>query len=240
MKNTTVREVIYGFKDLLDKQELSDEIGYSNRWIYFHLLNYRATLLNQKQQRDKLTELNYQTIPNLELEEVPDSEFACVPPMKCILLRTKVAIPDTIHLKSITSVLNKTGQVVKLTSIDPDMIKFKLQSRLPAQLDNIYYYLQNTGKGVYVYVWTNNPNFMKGISIKGIFYNPIIAQSIIDCEGNLDPCYNNLEAEFPIDPELLSTVYDKAIQSLIRSKSIGSDIINNDNDDITNTGPSIK
>ena len=52
MKRLKNREVIYGYKDYLDKQELSDEIGVSNRWIYFHLLNFRATLLFQKKEKN--------------------------------------------------------------------------------------------------------------------------------------------------------------------------------------------
>jgi len=240
MKRLTNREVIYGFKDLLDKQELSDEIGYSNRWIYFHLLNYRATLLFQKQERDKLTDLNYQTIPFLELEEVPDSDFECVPPLKCILLRTKSILPSTIHLKSVTSPLNKSGEIIKLSEIDPDTLKYKTASRLPAQIKDTFYYLQNTGSGVYVYVWSNDPNFMKGIAVKGIFYEPHIVEAMRDCAGNLDPCYNYLDAEFPIDPELISVLYDKAISVLIRAKSQVTDLMNNNSDDISNGQQSVK
>lgn len=240
MKKLTNREVIYGFKDLLDKQELSDEIGYSNRWIYFHLLNYRATLLNQKKEREKLSELNYQTIPFLELEEVPDSDFKCVPPLKCILLKTKSILPSTIHLKSVTSPLNKSGEIFKFSHIDPDTLRFKAESRLPAQVNDTYYYLQNTGNGVYVYVWSNDSSFIKGIGVKAIFYEPHIVESINDCAGNLDPCYNYLEAEFPIDPELLSLLYDKAISSLIRPKSQGTDLMNNNSDDISSGQQSVK
>lgn len=240
MKRLTNREVIYGFKDLLDKQELSDEIGYSNRWIYFHLLNYRATLLFQKKEKDKLSEMNYQTIPFLELIEAPDSDFKCVPPLKCILLRTKTTIPSLVYLKSVTSPLNKSGEIVKLSNIDPDILKFKTESRLPAQVNDTYYYLQNTGNGVYVYVWSNDANFMKGIAVKGIFYEPHIVEAIKDCAGSLDPCYNYLDAGFPIDPELLSLLYDKAISALIRPKSQGTDILNNNSDDISSSQQSIK
>ena len=48
MTKLTNRQVIYDFKDLMSKDRLSDDIGYSNRWIYNHLLNYRAQLLMQK------------------------------------------------------------------------------------------------------------------------------------------------------------------------------------------------
>lgn len=234
MKRLTNREVIYGFKDYLDKQELSNEIGYSNRWIYFHLLNLRATLLYQKYKQNKVSELNYQTIPFLSLGEVSSEHIKCVPPMKCILLKTESTLPSFIHLKSITTPLNQSGEVVKLTEIDPDHIKYKLESRLPAQLKDCYYYLQNTGNGVHVYVWSNEPLFTKGLAVKAIFYEPHIVQSIIDCAGNLDSCYNYLEAEFPIDPELLSSLYSMALQALLKGKSTVSDLSNDNLDTISN------
>lgn len=240
MKRLTNREVIYGFKDYLDKQELSNEIGYSNRWIYFHLLNYRATLLNQKYRQVKVSDLNYQTIPLLSLEEVDNNILKCVPPLKCILLKTESVLPSFIHLKSITTPINQSGEVIKLTEIDPDHIKYKLESRLPAQLKDTYYYLQNVGSGVHVYIWSNEALFTQGVTIKAMFYEPHIVQAIIDCKGNLDPCYNYLEAEFPIDPELLSNLYSMALQGLLKPKSTASDIYSDGLDTISTSTQTMK
>ena len=233
MTKLTNRQVIYDFKDLMSKDRLSDDIGYSNRWIYNHLLNYRAQLLIQKLDKDKLSELNYQTIPNINVIEVPDTDFKCIPPMKCVLLRSEVPIPSYIDLKSITSPLNKSGEIIKFTEIDPDMIKYKLLSKLPAQLNNTYYYIQNIGNGAYVYIWSNKIEFLKGIAIKGIFHRPHLVEAINDCAGNINPCYNYLDAEFPIDPELLSTMYAMALSSIMKGKVMATDLINDNNDTIT-------
>lgn len=240
MKRLTNREVIYGFKDYLDKQELSDEIGYSNRWIFFHLLNYRATLLYQKYKQKKVSDLNYQTIPFLSLKEVDNTILKCVPPLKCILLKTESTLPSFIHLKSITTPINQSGETSKLAEIDPDHIKYKLESRLPAQLSDTYYYLQNLGNGVHVYIWSNKALFTQGVSVKAIFYEPHIVQAIIDCEGNLDPCYNYLEAEFPIDPELLSNLYSMALAGLLKPKTSASDIYNDGLDSINTSVQTMK
>lgn len=240
MKQITNREVIYGFKDYLDKQELSDEIGYSNRWIFFHLLNYRATLLYQKYKQNKVSDLNYQTIPLLSLEEVDNNVLKCIPPLKCVLLKTESTIPSFISLKSITTPVNQSGEVIKLTEIDPDHIKYKLESRLPAQLKDIYYYLQNVGSGVHVYIWSNEALFTQGVTVKAIFYEPHIVQAIIDCKGNLDPCYNYLEAEFPIDPELLSSLYGMALNGLLKVKTTASDIYNDGLDTISTSVQTMK
>lgn len=233
------RKVIYDFKDFLDKERLSDQIGYSNRFIFNHILNYRSTLLKRKKRENKLSDLNYQTY-TINLVEVTDEELPCVASSSCILLRTENPIEDFIDLKSITTPINKSGEVSKLSEVDPDMIKFKLQSKLPAQKDNTYYYLQNTGKGVYVYVWSDKPLFLKAISIKGIFYNPHLVEAIKDCAGNLDSCYNYLEALFPIDSDLLTDVYALALSSLLKGKMMASDTYNDNLDTIVSNPGSVK
>lgn len=225
----TNERVIYSFKDLLDKQQLSDEIGYSNRWIYYHLLTYRATLLKQKKDKEKLSNYNYQTI-TLNLDEIENSEFGCNGETSCKLLRTKVPIPNFIHLESITSVINTTGETITYTEISPEVIKYKQFSRLPSTSYQTYYFLQNTGNGVYVYLWSNNIELSKAISIKMIAYEPHLLQAIKDCDGNLDDCFNYNLAEFIIDPELLSIVSKMAIDGLLRFKSPVSDLFPDGND----------
>jgi hypothetical protein len=239
MKKLTNAEVIYNFKDLLDKERLSDQIGYSNRFIINHILNFRSTLIKRKKKENKLSDLNYQTL-NLNLVEVSDAELPCVPGSNCILLRTETPLPYFIDIKSITTPLNKSGQVHKISEIDPDMIKYKLHSKLPVQLDNFYYFLQNTGEGVYIYIWSNKPIFLKSISIKAIFYKPYIIEAIKDCAGNLDGCYNYLDAEFPIDTELLSEIYNLAISYLLKGKTLVSDVLNDNLDTIVNNPQPVK
>jgi hypothetical protein len=236
---TNNRKIIYDFKDFLDKERLSDQIGYSNRFIFNHLLNYRSVLLKRKKRENKLSDLNYQTY-TINLVEVSDEELPCVNSSSCILLRTENPIEEFIDLKSVTTPINKSGEVSKLSEVDPDMIKFKLESKLPVQKNNIYYYLQNTGKGVYVYVWSDQALFLKAISIKGIFYNPHLVEAIKDCAGNLDPCYNYLDALFPIDSDLLTDVYSMALSSLLKGKMMASDTYNDNLDTIVSNPSSIK
>jgi len=235
----TNREVIYNFKSFLDKERLSDQIGHSNRFIYNHILNHRATLLKRKKLQNKLSDLNYQTY-TLNLVQVTDQELPCIPGSKCVLLRTETTLEEFIELKSITTPINKSGEVFKLSEVDPDFIKYKLQSKLLAQSNDIYYYLQNTGKGVYVYVWSDSPLFLKSISIKGIFYKPHLIEAIKDCAGNLDPCYNYLNALFPIDPELLTDVYAITLSTLLKGKATATDSFNDNLDTLVSNPTPLK
>ncbi len=223
--NKTIREIIYDFKDLLDKERLGDQTGYSNRFIYNHMLNYRATLIDRKRLQNKLTDLNYQSY-TLNLEEVSDAEFPCVDEGNCILLRSVEPIPDYIKLKSITTPISKTGVVEKLSNINPDLAKYKSISKLKKTSKDKYYFLRTTKDGTYVYIWSETPIFLQAITITAIFYRPHEVEALISCKGTIDPCYNYLDAKFPIDPELLTDIYNLAINSLLRSKSQLSDNTN--------------
>lgn len=232
MEKLTNEKVIYNFKNFLDKERLSDQIGYSGRFILNHLLNFRSSLLKRELQQRKINDKNYQTF-TLDLVEVSDEDFPCIPGSKCVLLKSSIFIPDFIDLKSITTPINKSGEVTVIREINPNLIKYKQHSKIPAQLKNIYYYLQNTGDGVYIYIWSNEPLFLKSITIKGLFYEPYLVEAIKDCAGNLDACYDYRKAEFPINSELLTEMYQLALNFLTKGKSPVSDIYNDGLDSIS-------
>ena len=81
-----------------------------------------------------------------------------------------------------------------------------------------------------MYLWSNNIELSKAISIKMIAYEPHLLQAIKDCDGNLDNCFNYNLAEFIIDPELLSIISKMAIDGLLRFKSPISDTFADIND----------
>mgnify|MGYP003421987671 FL=1 len=64
------------------------------------------------------------------------------------------------------------------------------------------------------------------MTVTAIYHQPELVQAITSCDGTLDPCFNYLKADFLVDPELLSSINDKAIASLIKPKSTFSDILN--------------
>lgn len=220
-----VNQLIYNYKEFLDKHKISIDEGSKNRWVYNHLLNFRATLLNRKKFNNKLSQQTYQTISNYPLIEVQNEN--CIEDNNCILLRTKYTIPNYIKLESITSSLN-SQYTTKFEEIDPSMIKYKQYSKYQSDT-YIYYYTQDTGEGLHIYFWSTNIKVvgLKNIAIKAVFYDPALVQSIIDCNGELSPCFNYLEANFNIDPELLTEVFNFALNTLLKTKT-QTDLLNDD------------
>lgn len=223
-------EVIYGFRNYLENDQIADTNGSSNRWVFKHLLNYRATLLKRKKVANKITDLAYQTIPSFPLIQVQDSNFKCIDDNNCIVLRTKEPIPYYVDLKSITSPLTSSA-IRKFEEIDPDLLYFERFSRFPSQSTNVYYYIQDTGNGSHIYFWSNDKTFvgLKSVAIKAIFYNPAIVQSIIDCDGISSKCTNYLNFDFKIDPELLTDLYQISMSALLKPKQMYSDLTHDDN-----------
>jgi hypothetical protein len=226
----TNREVISAFKTLIaDKAQVSDDNGWSSRLIYFHLLRHRNKLLLEKLRVGRvLSRYNFQTISCVSLVEVDLNECPCAPASGCTFLKTSLPIPQPLMgFKTITSV----DGTIKYTYLDWDKFTYKINSRIRPQAVSPYYTVKTIGTETYLYVY--NDNHKETVTITAIFENPIDVQVFPDCEGKVDGCIKKLDLRFIIDPDLLDTVYDIALQKLMRAKAPVSDIMNNDKDDIS-------
>jgi len=72
--------------------------------------------------------------------------------------------------------------------------------------------------------------------VTAIWENPIEVQCFPDCEGKVDACIRPLDKSFIIDPELVFTLYDRALASLLRYKAVATDVVNNHQDDLARSG----
>lgn len=238
MIGNTIAEVIYGFKDLTDKAQISDDSGWSNRWIYWYLLRYRARLLRQKlREGGRLTQFNYQTINCILLDEVDLSECPCAPVSGCTFRKSHTALPQTIgKIKSVTSVDGQTTY----SFVEWERLKNKINSRIAAQANTAYYTLKNTGEGTYLYLYNNVHT--RGITVTSIFEDPLEVVLYPTCDGDTSrsECADYLEEKFIIDPDLLPTIYDMAMSQLLRAKSTVSDQVNDDTDTNVQNPPKLK
>ena len=233
----TNREVVNAFRTLVaDKVQISDDNGWSTRLVYYYLLRYRAKLVREKVHRNRsLSHWNYQTIDCIPLVKTNSSECPCTPAPGCDWLKTEFPIPKPLHrLKSVTS---KDGQVT-YTFVEWERLKSKINSRISAQSKAAYYTLKTRTNGTYLYLY-NDVN-KKSITTTGIFENPLEVQYYPDCNGSVEKCQRPLNEEFILDPDLLPAVYDLAIGQINRAKQMGTDILNDDNDNITSTQLNVK
>ena len=224
----TNRHAIAGFRDFVaDKTGISDDSGWSQRQVLFHLIRYRAALIQQKEEAGKkLSRFNYQTIPCIPLIETDVNECPCAPASGCKFLKTKWILPKPVsHFKSITSI----DGGITYSFVEWDKFKYKINSRFESQSTKPYYTTKNTGSGVYIYVY--NDQHKEFITPTSIFENPIDVQRYPDCEGKVEICIKPLDLEWIMDPDLLMAVYDLSFRNLFRIKSMVSDLMNNDNDD---------
>jgi len=233
----TNREVINAFRTLIaDKVQISTSSGWSARLVYYYILRYRAKLIREKVYKNRsLSHWNYQTIDCIPLQEISLNECPCVPWEGCTFLRTAYPIPKPLdRLKSVTSI---TGQVT-YSFVEWERLESKIKSRIKAQRYAAYYTIKTRNNGTFLYLY--NKVLQKMLTVTGIFENPLEVQYYPDCEGRVNPCQRPQDEEFILDPDLLPTVYDLALSQILRAKQMGTDILQDDNDNISNTTFNVK
>jgi hypothetical protein len=230
----SIRETIYGFRDLTDRKQIASDNGFSNRWIYNYLIKYRARLLREKLRINRLTQYNYQTISCIPIVETDLSECPCAPFSGCTFYKTLHPIPQPIDkLKSVTSI---DGQI-NYSFVEWERLENKIKSRIPKERTSAYYTLKDIGEGTHIYLY--NDVHKKFITVTGIFEDPLKVFIFPGCDGNIvqETCSSYLDWDFILDPDLKSLMYDLAISQLLRAKSPASDLFNDGNDIITPSAP---
>ena len=238
----TNRAVINGFRlEVADKVRISDASGWSSRLVYKYLLGYRNKLLHEKM-RDKgypLTQLNSQPISCIILEEVPASECPCQPVGEFIFQRSLYPIPNIIG--QVNSVNDGIG-TYNYDYIQWSDFKYRLSSRFEADVTRPYWTLRrmrvNNRDGVYLI--TYNQRFKTAATLSAVFSDPLDAFNYPSCTGDIDQCFRPLDKEFIMDQQLIPILYDLAIQQLMKGKTPISDIVNDNQDNVSNTQIPIK
>lgn len=226
-------EVINAFRNLVaDKTQISDDSGWSVKWVYFFLLRYRARLIREKvARRMPLSQWNYQTIDCIHLVKAPLDECPCTPGDNCEFKKTTLRIPKPLcRLKSVTS----TNGQITYTFVEWERLRHKINSRFLGEQRAAYYTLKTRQDGTYLYLY--NSVHTKYITLTGIFEAPLEIQYYPDCNGQIEGCQHPKDMEFILDPDILTTVYDLALAQIGKAKTYGTDRINDDNDNISTTG----
>lgn len=209
----TLREAIQEYRHFVESMtgDNSDDTMSSDLAVYNKLRTARSVVLDTViGSGGMLTEEHYQTLRCVELEEEDIVQCPSIPESGCTWLKSTCDIPKTISIKSVTTHLGKQFSYVRW-----DKIKEKVNGRLPSSRTDKIYTLRTIEDKVYLYVY--NDDFVKSITISGIFEDPIVAATF--CGDNEIARCNPLEASFHTGQTIFGFVSKAAWETIARERS---------------------
>ena len=89
-----VEELIQRVLSAYNKGVQSDDNRLTPRHIYSTILSVRSKLLSEEsEKKQKVNQWNYQTLPCVELIKTYPNECPCIPPIGCMILKSKYKLP---------------------------------------------------------------------------------------------------------------------------------------------------
>lgn len=212
----TYGEIISQIKTIINSGIWSDDNRLSGRHIINIVLRKRSRILKQEQEKKKLRErFSLQRIHCMELIYADKHECECLPiKTSCKIRRTKEKVPTPIK-DYITSVTSIDGNILySPTSFQ----NYSQYSRLAPLVEKPRYYITNE------YIYIINDDDKEYISVEGVFENPSEI-ALLSCEGEVSgqECYNALEQELSLSPDLADSVVLLAIEEIVQTLRYGQE-----------------
>lgn len=197
-------EIIYNIDNLIAGGVRSDDENISDRQMAFIINYYRAKLIKQDQDRERLLNTMYvQNLGTVDLIQADKNE--CCDIDACIL-RTSLKIPkplETYSKLNLTFVGTLNGR--QFNRYTHNSLQWKHAAKYTAKEPAWYY--QNG----YIYIVDPPTEMTSVINIQGIFENPIAAQSFVTCgcEDDVENCnetFSDFEFEYPLPQHHVDTI----------------------------------
>lgn len=247
-----IKEVIQGFRDVVADRssKISDDTSFSDRLLYHYLKMCRSKLLYDKYVtgRRPINKFSTQSLGCIALKEIDPEECPCKPMHGCIYLRSKDPLPQTILITDVRTgsiptqfdVQSKDGirGSVEFNYIKWEDIPSVCDSRFDFDKKEKFFSLKTRAEGTYLYI--HNNIFFEHVDVEGMFEEPLDVPMYPSC---CDPneCVYAPEERFPLDSDLLGTLYMMTFEKYISIKQAsGTDILNNDSDEVSGANPQIK
>lgn len=208
---TTYREAIYMCLDLLKSS--SDDFSYTQDHIIYLLEKYRALLLNQRYGKDPKKHIPYSNYQTIMTGLQPEKEG-----------------PYYTSGKAIVSPIMNIG-IPRITSEGYYNINytFTTRERLPFVGNNKFitnnWYFALDDRDYLIAKGPENSEIPSGFFLTAIFETP---SKVIDLMADTDL----LDAEFPLEEELISTLIETVVKVLNNSIYKPEDSINDSRDDL--------
>ena len=198
---------------------VSDDTSYSDFAIYDQLVMSRATIVKDRARPDYFTEIMFQTLPCVMLDEVDANECGLIPKSGCYILKSTCEVPNTLKITSISKQLGQNIDYVRW-----DRVQGKLNSRIESIREEPYYSIRTIGDKQYLYVF--NHSHLKNVVITGIFEDPVIAAQF--CEDKEALC-NPLAVDFHTDYKLIDPILKLTWDSVLKVRNAAKeDRLNDD------------
>lgn len=201
----TLSHLISDIRDISNSGSNSIDFRISDENITYWINQVRATLITQElDKRQPIMDEWIQTIPCVELEQVDSSE-CCDIETGCVLLKSKLPIPDTIDTSEPNTILSVHGlDQTQIHKGNRFRAKYKKFNRWTGK--NRSWYLKDS------YLYIINDLLLEKVSISAIFEDPSELEAF-ECEGV--SCFDPLTTRYPLSNKLASVVTDIVIKTKV-------------------------
>ncbi len=199
-----IKEINQRIQSLYSKGASSDDSRLSNRFLYSKILTTRALLLSQEaKKKQRISMWNYQTIPCIELIEVPKNECPCIPPRGCSIYRSRHKIPEPLVGLSgalIQGVYDMDG-TIKIDEQNLNSIRFNSGNKYATKEPK--YFIESG------YLYLVGPKKLPIVKMVALFEDPIavkVFEGYCDNCKDCKKCLDYLEEEFPLDNDMIDAL----------------------------------
>lgn len=219
----TIREAIAQYRFWVENisGDTSDDTMTGELAIYERLRTSRSLILKTLLDRnERIAEEHYQILRCIELEEADRVECPFVPASGCVWLKSVCDIPDIIKIQTVSTHLGAYYSYVRW-----DKIKEKVNGRLKSAAKEKFYSFRLVKDKVYLYIY--NDEFIKNITLTGIFEDPIEATAF--CGDDQDAICNPMDTSFHTSTPNMDLVCKTAWDVMMKARSIARlKVLNND------------
>ena len=197
-------EHVYAIKTLINRGEASDDAPFSNSLIAHYLQIVRATLIERK--IDKYHFISEQSYQDwcAPLAEGDYHNCCGITFPKCGILKSISPIPSFLNSRwgNYLKITDLQGNVIP--QLDVTQLKYSKYGHVKVSTS---YFIHNN----HVFILSNT--HLKMVLVNALFQSPEEVSSA-NCATSSENCVDYLESEFPIDADLVSTLYSMTLQML--------------------------
>ncbi len=187
----TLKKITSDILYLLRSSKVSQSENISKRQIQYHVHNNRALLLKRiVDKKEHIPDDFFQYLKCFELEVADKADCNCTITSGCSALKSTLEIPKY-YDKRFFSLMTLEGKPIQVSTEDR---AFFNQYR-PYVNNSRFAFLKDN------YLWLINDKFIKYVTVRGVFLNPMDLENYFDSCDNT-PCFS-VDDKYPIPNYLL-------------------------------------